>query len=74
MKQVKVAIRKKGSRSAQEFSEADSELKQTLERLAKKGLNPMQMCQKLTEHGVRHPGGGEWTYDSVVEECERLKV
>ena len=74
MKQIKVAVRKKGSKNAQEFSEGDNELKQTLERLAKKGLNPMQMCQKLIEHDVKHPGGGDWTYDRVVEECERLKV
>lgn len=74
MKQIKVAVRKKGSRDSRELSEADVEMKQTLERLAKKGLNPMQMCQKLNEHDVAHPGGGDWTYDRVVEECERLKV
>lgn len=74
MKQIKVAVRKKGSRDSRELSEADAEMKQTLERLAKKGLNPMQMCQKLNEHNVYHPGGGDWTYDRVVEECERLKV
>ncbi len=74
MKQVKVAVRKKGSRDSRELSEADVEMKQTLERLAKKGLNPMQICQKLNEHNVHHPGGGDWTYDRVVEECERLKV
>ncbi|MFK0571666.1 hypothetical protein [Endozoicomonas sp.] len=74
MKQIKVAVRKKGSKPAQALNEVDNELKQTLERLAKKGLNPMQMCQKLIEHGVHHPGGGDWTYDRVVEECERLKV
>lgn len=74
MKQIKVAVRKKGSRDSRELSEADVEMKQTLERLAKKGLNPMQMCQKLNEHDVNHPGGGDWTYDRVVEECERLKV
>lgn len=74
MKQIKVAVRKKGSKSTQALSEVDYELKQTLERLAKKGLNPMQMCQKLIEHGVQHPGSGDWTYDSVVEECQRLKI
>lgn len=74
MKQIKVAVRKKGSRDSQELSEADVEMKQTLERLAKKGLNPMQICQKLNEHDVHPPGGGDWTYDRVVEECERLKV
>ena len=74
MKQIKVAVRKKGSKSTQSLSDVDNELKQTLERLAKKGLNPMQMCQKLIEHGVEHPDGGDWTYDRVVEECERLKV
>ena len=62
MKQIKVAVRKKGiQESTQEFSEADNELKQTLERLAKKGLNPMQICQKLIEHDVKHPGG--WGLD-----------
>ncbi len=74
MKQIKVAVRKRGARDSHELSEADVEMKQTLERLAKKGLNPMQMCQKLNEHHVHHPGGGDWTYDRVVEECERLKV
>ena len=74
MKQIKVAVRKKGSRDSRELTETDVEMKQTLERLAKKGLNPMQMCQKLNEHNVGHPGGGDWTYDRVVEECERLKV
>ena len=74
MKQIKVAVRKKGSRDSRELNETDVEMKQTLERLAKKGLNPMQMCQKLNEHDVCHPGGGDWTYDRVVEECERLKV
>ena len=74
MKQIKVAVRKKGSRASTDVSEQDQELKQTLERLAKKGMNPMQMCQKLIEHGTRFPGEGSWTYDHVVEECRRLKV
>ena len=74
MKQIKVAVRKKGSHSVAKMSEADEELKQTLERLEKKGLNPMQMCQKLIEHSVKYPGEGGWTYDRVVEECTRLKV
>ncbi|WP_067520211.1 hypothetical protein [Endozoicomonas ascidiicola] len=74
MKQIKVAVRKKGSRESVELNEADLELKQTLERLAKKGINPMQMCHKLNEHGVSFPGEGEWTYDHVMEECQRLKV
>ena len=74
MKQIHVAVRKKGSKSAQTLSESDNELKQTLERLTKKGLNPMQMCQKLIEHGTSYPGKGEWSYDRVVQECQRLKV
>lgn len=74
MKQVKVAVRKKGARESHAPDEADTELKSVLERLRKKGLNPMQMCQKLIEHHVTPPGGGDWSYDRVVEECHRLKV
>ena len=74
MKQVKIAVRKKGSKEAAVLDEAQQELKNTLERLRKKGLNPMQMCHKLVEHSVAPPGGGEWSYDRVVQECERLDV
>ena len=74
MKQVKVAVRKKGSKDAAVLDDVQQELKNTLERLRKKGLNPMQMSHKLVEHNVAPPGGGEWDYDRVVQECERLGV
>lgn len=74
MKQVQIAVRKKGSREATVLDDTQQELKNTLERLRKKGLNPMQMCHKLVEHNVVPPGGGEWSYDRVVQECERLDV
>ena len=75
MKQVKVTLGKKGSHDRQEqLNEADEELKSTLERLKKKGLNPMQMCNKLIEHDVPAPGGRAWDYERVVGECKRLKV
>ncbi len=74
MKPIQVAVRKKGSKSTQTLSDADNELKQTLERLNKKGLNPMQICQKMLEQGVSYPGEGDWTYDRVVAQCQRLKI
>ena len=74
MKQIKVVARQKGSRDSQSLNETQQELKATLRRLRKKGLNPMQMSHKLTEHQVVPPGGGEWTYDRVVEECKKLDV
>ena len=74
MKQVKVAVRKKGAKEATTLDSDQEELKNTLLRLRKKGLNPMQMCHKLTEHQVVPPGGGEWSYDRVVEECQRLNI
>ena len=74
MKQVKVAVRQKGSTETRTLNEADMELKTILERLRKKGLNPMQMCHKLAEHQVSAPGGGEWSYDRVVAECEKFKI
>ena len=74
MKQVKVAVRKKGTTETKAFSEADMELKTILERLRKKGLNPMQICQKLGEHQVSAPGGGAWSYDQVVAECDKFKI
>ena len=74
MKPIKVAVRKKGASDSASFSEADEELKMVLERLRKKGLNPMQMCNKLVEHEVSAPGGGAWSYDRVVAECEKFKI
>ncbi|OED42928.1 hypothetical protein ACH42_11410 [Endozoicomonas sp. (ex Bugula neritina AB1)] len=74
MKQVKVAVRKKGTTESKTLNDADIELKSILERLRKKGLNPMQMCQKLGEHQVSPPGGGDWSYDRVVAECEKFKI
>ena len=74
MKQVKVQVRQKGSKVKAALRPEDTDLKSVLERLKKKELNPMQMCQKLIEHGVMPLDGGEWSYDKVVEECIRLKV
>lgn len=75
MRQVKVTVGKKGSHDRQEqLSEADEELRSTLERLRKKGLNPRQMCNKLIEHGVPAPGDSVWDYERVVDECRRLRV
>ncbi|AMO57285.1 hypothetical protein GZ77_16195 [Endozoicomonas montiporae] len=75
MKQVKVSVGKKGSHDEQgQLNGIDAELRSTLERLKKKGLNPMQMCNKLIEHEVAAPGGLAWSYDLVVSECKRLKV
>ncbi len=74
MKQMKVAVRKKGARESLELSEVDKVLKTTLEKLRKKGLNPMQMCQKLIEHQVQPPVDGEWSYDRVVAECEKFRI
>ena len=74
MKKIQVAVRKKGATEAKTLDDAQMALKTTLERLRKKGLNPMQMCQKLTEHRVVPPGGGEWSYERVVAECENFKI
>ena len=76
MKQIKVAVRKKGQVSAgsEEGRSHDEALRQTLERLVKKGLNPMQMCLKLIEHEEPAPEGQVWSYDLVVSECKRLKI
>ncbi|MRI34733.1 hypothetical protein EOPP23_17255 [Endozoicomonas sp. OPT23] len=75
MKQIKVAVRKKGEPdSSTDMQAHDSELRKTLERLLKKGLNPMQVCQKLIEHNEAAPEGKDWSYDLVVSECQRLKI
>ena len=75
MKQIKVSVGKKGTHDEQEqFSDMDAELRSTLERLKKKGLNPMQMCNKLIEHEVTAPNDLSWSYDLVVSECRRLKI
>ncbi|MGI9275565.1 MAG: hypothetical protein ACR2PT_12060 [Endozoicomonas sp.] len=74
MKQIKVAVKKRGEKEGEEPPESACVLKSTLERLKKKGLNPMQMSQKLTEHGVSAPDGQSWNYELVVAECKRLKV
>ncbi|WP_034831955.1 hypothetical protein [Endozoicomonas numazuensis] len=73
MKQLKVAVKKRDQES--EIRDPhDDELRQVLERLKKKGLNPMQMCHKLIEHDEPAPKSQSWSYDLVVEECKRLKV
>lgn len=74
MKQLKVSVKKRGEQTSEKLSEQDEHIKSTLERLRKKGLNPMQMCQKLIEHDEVAPGGETWCYDLVVSECKRLKV
>ena len=40
MKQIKVAVKKRGEKGGDEPSESACELKSTLERLKKKGLKP----------------------------------
>ncbi|MET4693548.1 hypothetical protein [Endozoicomonas lisbonensis] len=75
MKQIKVSVGKKGAHDEHEqLNSIDAELKSTLERLKKKGFNPMQMCNKLIEHKVTAPDGLPWSYDLVVSECKRLKI
>lgn len=75
MKQVKISVGKKGTHDQhEELSSVDEALKSTLERLKKKGLNPMQMCQKLMEHAIAAPEADVWDYDLVVAECKRLKI
>ncbi|WP_422133044.1 hypothetical protein [Endozoicomonas sp. ALD040] len=73
MKQLQVAVKKRHQEN-DEIDPHDAELKQTLERLKKKGLNPMQMCHKLIEHEEPAPKDRVWSYDLVVAECKRLKV
>lgn len=75
MKQIKVSVGKKGAHNQREHLDGvDTKLKSTLERLKKKGLNPMQMCNKLIEHEVAAPKENVWSYDLVVSECKRLKI
>ncbi|WP_153301357.1 hypothetical protein [Endozoicomonas arenosclerae] len=73
MKQLKVAVKKRHQEETSNDPH-DIELKQTLERLKKKGFNPMQMCNKLIEHEEPAPEDQIWNYDLVVAECKRLKV
>ena len=73
MKQMKVAVKKR-HQETDANDPHDVELKQVLERLKKKGLNPMQMCHKLIEHEEPAPKSEAWSYDLVVSECKRLKV
>lgn len=73
MKQLKVAVKKR-HQDGEVTDPHDAKLKQVLERLKKKGLNPMQMCHKLIEHEEPAPLDQVWSYDLVVEECKRLKV
>ena len=63
MKQIKVAVAKKGTHDQQSLSAEEQALQQILQRLHKKGLNPMQICHKLIEHEVAPPEGEEWSYD-----------
>lgn len=73
MKPIKVNVSKRGAHS-DGLGEADEALRQVLERLQKKGLNPMQICTRLTEQGVVPPEGDHWDYDLVVALCRKLKV
>ncbi|WP_263078423.1 hypothetical protein [Endozoicomonas sp. Mp262] len=74
MKQLKVNVGKRGEHSKVSGEKEDNELRQVLERLKKKGLNPMQMCQKLIEHDVVPPEGESWSYDLVMEQCKKLRI
>ncbi len=74
MKQVKVNVGKRGEHDKKNICQEDLELKELLERLKKKGLNPMQICQKLTEYKVSPPTADAWSYSLVVEHCKRLDV
>ncbi|WP_330927441.1 hypothetical protein [Candidatus Sororendozoicomonas aggregata] len=74
MSQVKINVGKRGEHDSKKVSQEDLELKALLERLKKKGLNPMQICQKLTEHKVSPPTADAWSYSLVVEHCKRLNV
>ncbi|WP_252179184.1 hypothetical protein [Endozoicomonas sp. 4G] len=73
MKQLKVAVKKRHQQN-DVTDPHDTALKQVLERLKKKGLNPMQMCHKLIEHEEPAPQDQTWSYDLVVAECKRLKI
>ena len=72
--QIKVNVGKRGDHDEVHMDQTDEELREVLLRLKKKGLNPMQMCQKLTEHEVPPPGSDVWSYDTVVEQCKKLKI
>lgn len=74
MKQLKINVGKKGEHQSKASIDDHSELKDVLEKLKKKGLNPRQICNKLIEHEVPSPAADEWSYDLVVEQCKRLKV
>ncbi|MDP0562428.1 MAG: hypothetical protein QS721_08920 [Candidatus Endonucleobacter sp. (ex Gigantidas childressi)] len=74
MKQIKINIGKRGDHDSDNLVTDHSELRTVLERLKKKGLNPMQMCQKLIEHDVSSPTSDGWNYDLVVEQCKKLEV
>lgn len=74
MKRIKVAVAKKGTHDQQTLSADAQALQQTLQRLHKKGLNPMQICHKLIEHEVAHPEGKVWSYDQVVHQCQRFGI
>ncbi|MDD7804183.1 MAG: hypothetical protein PUP46_01130 [Endozoicomonas sp. (ex Botrylloides leachii)] len=74
MKQLKVSVNKKGKHDRKTADNDNPELRILLERLKKKGLNPMQMCQKLQEHKVAPPSGEIWSYDLVVDQCKKLKI
>ncbi len=73
-KQLKVNVGKRGDHSESQLEQGDGELREVLVRLKKKGLNPMQMCQKLIEHEVTPPTNDAWSYDLVVEQCKKLKI
>ena len=74
MKQLKVTVGKKGSHDTQALDSVDTELKEVLGRLKKKGLNPAQMCQKLLEHQVTAPSIDGWSYELVVNLCKKFKL
>ena len=74
MKQLKGDIGKRGDHKDDSSPEDHSELRMGLERLKKKVLNPMQMCQKLIKHEVPAPSSASWDYDLVLDQCKTLNI
>ena len=65
---IKVSIRKKGEKSDEispEMQQRIDEAVHFVHGLRKKGDNVKQMMEKLNEHDHKHPGGSDWSYDSL---------
>ncbi|PJE80298.1 hypothetical protein CI610_00725 [invertebrate metagenome] len=75
MKQITVNVSKRGNKQTDDTQNTtEIKLKEMLTRLKKKGLNPLQISEKLTEHGIEPPEGKSWNYAQVVALCKRLKI